>query len=379
MVLTAIGQVLVPDDVGGASTLDLKDGRIRVDAERRSSLEGVWAGGDCIHGGQDLTVSAVEDGKQAALPIDRALAAAKAAWRPSRRGEMADLSTNFLGIKSPNPFWLASAPPTDKEYNVVRAFKAGWGGVVWKTLGEEGPPVVNVSGPRYGAIHGPDRRLIGLNNIELITDRPLEVNLREIKEIKLGDFPDRARGRLAHGALRGDGLEGDIEAGRGDGLRRHRIEFRLPARHVGARHGGRRRPGARLHRDGDALVQAEHPHAGHREAHPQHHRRPLPGARGEARRRGRGLAHQHRHLDHAGRSRPHACSTPHAHGKGTHGGYCGPAVEADRAWPWWRRSRATLETSGLPISAIGGISNWRDAARIHGARGRHACRCAPPP
>jgi hypothetical protein len=65
---------------------------------------------------------------------------------------MADLRSNFVGIKSPNPFWLASAPPTDKEYNVVRAFKAGWGGVVWKTLGEEGPPVVNVNGPRYGAI-----------------------------------------------------------------------------------------------------------------------------------------------------------------------------------------------------------------------------------
>ena len=43
---------------------------------------------------------------------------------------MADLSTNFLGIKSPNPFWLASAPPTDKAYNVERAFKAGWGGAV---------------------------------------------------------------------------------------------------------------------------------------------------------------------------------------------------------------------------------------------------------
>ena len=87
---------------------------------------------------------------------------------------MADLTSTFAGIKSPNPFWLASAPPTDKEYNVVRAFKAGWGGVVWKTLGED-PPVVNVSGPRYGAIHAGDRRLIGLNNIELITDRPLDV------------------------------------------------------------------------------------------------------------------------------------------------------------------------------------------------------------
>ena len=56
---------------------------------------------------------------------------------------MADLRNDFVGIKSPNPFWLASAPPTDKEYNVVRAFKAGWGGVVWKTLGLD-PHIVNV-------------------------------------------------------------------------------------------------------------------------------------------------------------------------------------------------------------------------------------------
>jgi dihydropyrimidine dehydrogenase (NAD+) subunit PreA len=104
---------------------------------------------------------------------------------------MTDLTTEFVGIKSPNPFWLASAPPTDKEYNVRRAFEAGWGGVVWKTLGEAGPPVVNVNGPRYGAVWGADRRLLGLNNIELITDRPLEVNLREIKAVKR-DYPDRA-------------------------------------------------------------------------------------------------------------------------------------------------------------------------------------------
>jgi dihydropyrimidine dehydrogenase (NAD+) subunit PreA len=103
---------------------------------------------------------------------------------------MANLTSNFVGIKSPNPFWLASAPPTDKEYNVRRAFEAGWGGVVWKTLGLD-PHIVNVNGPRYGAVWGADRRLLGLNNIELITDRPLEVNLREIKTIK-NDYPDRA-------------------------------------------------------------------------------------------------------------------------------------------------------------------------------------------
>ncbi len=102
---------------------------------------------------------------------------------------MADLRCDFAGIKSPNPFWLASAPPTDKAYNVERAFKAGWGGAVWKTLGED-PPVVNTTS-RYGAVAVNGQRMVGFNNIELITDRPLEVNLREIKQIKR-DWPDRA-------------------------------------------------------------------------------------------------------------------------------------------------------------------------------------------
>ena len=88
---------------------------------------------------------------------------------------MADLRTDFVGIKSPNPFWLASAPPTDKEYNVVRAFKEGWGGVVWKTLGEE-PGGRQRQRPALRRDLRPDRRLLGFNNIELITDRPLHVN-----------------------------------------------------------------------------------------------------------------------------------------------------------------------------------------------------------
>jgi len=100
---------------------------------------------------------------------------------------MADLSTNFLGIKSPNPFWLASAPPTDKKYNVLRALEAGWGGVVWKTLGTQ---IKNVSS-RYSAISFNNTRVMGFNNIELITDRPLDINLKEIAEI-VKEFPDRA-------------------------------------------------------------------------------------------------------------------------------------------------------------------------------------------
>ncbi len=102
---------------------------------------------------------------------------------------MADLHCVIGGVESINPFWLASAPPTDKYINVKRAFEAGWGGVVWKTLGED-PPVVNVSS-RYGAMHINEQRIIGFNNIELISDRPLAINLQEIKKVKR-DWPDRA-------------------------------------------------------------------------------------------------------------------------------------------------------------------------------------------
>src|ERR1700754_3361694 len=100
---------------------------------------------------------------------------------------MANLNTDFLGIRSPNPFWLASAPPTDKKINVLRALEAGRGGVVCKTLGSQ---VTNVSS-RYSAVDYQGSRVMGLNNIELISDRPLDINLQEIREcIRL--FPDRA-------------------------------------------------------------------------------------------------------------------------------------------------------------------------------------------
>ena len=89
---------------------------------------------------------------------------------------MADLKVNFAGITSPNPFWLASGPPTNTAGQAMRAFDAGWGGVVWKTIGE---PIVNTSS-RYGAIDIANVKMMGFNNIELISDRPIDVNFREI-------------------------------------------------------------------------------------------------------------------------------------------------------------------------------------------------------
>jgi glutamate synthase (NADPH/NADH) small chain len=76
----AIGQVFVPTDLDGAGgLLEMSGGRIAVDEDRKTSLPGVWAGGDCAAGGRDLTVVAVEDGKRAAVAIDRALRPAVAA------------------------------------------------------------------------------------------------------------------------------------------------------------------------------------------------------------------------------------------------------------------------------------------------------------
>lgn len=100
---------------------------------------------------------------------------------------MADLSTNCAGIVSPNPFWLASAPPANSGDQVMRAFDAGWGGAVWKTLGD---PIQNVSS-RFGGMRWRGQAGVGFNNIELITDRPLDVNFKEIEEVKRR-YPENA-------------------------------------------------------------------------------------------------------------------------------------------------------------------------------------------
>ena len=100
---------------------------------------------------------------------------------------MADLTTVFAGVRSPNPFWLASAPPTNTAYQINKAFEYGWGGAVWKTIGD---PVLNVCN-RYGSFEMGGQKLLAINNVELISDRPLEVNLREIAEVKRL-WPDRA-------------------------------------------------------------------------------------------------------------------------------------------------------------------------------------------
>jgi len=100
---------------------------------------------------------------------------------------MADLSINFAGIQSPNPFWLASGPVANTAPQVMRAFEQGWGGAVWKTIGE---PVSNVSG-RYASLDLGRTRMAGLSNIELSSDREIAANFRDIETVKK-HFPNHA-------------------------------------------------------------------------------------------------------------------------------------------------------------------------------------------
>ena len=113
---------------------------------------------------------------------------------------MADLSTRFTGIPFINPFLLASAPPTESESNIERAFAAGWAGVVTKTIGLH--PVVNVAGPktkflRTDPVTGratmakrSDSTLLASWNWELISDKPLDWWLSRLERIKR-NWPDR--------------------------------------------------------------------------------------------------------------------------------------------------------------------------------------------
>ena len=273
---------------------------------------------------------------------------------------MADLRTTFAGIKSPNPFWLASAPPTDKEVNVVRAFEAGWGGVVWKTLGED-PPVVNVNGPRYGTLMSQDRRVIGFNNIELISDRPLRTNLEEIRRVKR-NWPDRAMvvslmvPVVEESWKRILPMVEDVGA---DGIE---LNFGCP-------HGMSER--------GMGAAVGQVPEYIQRVTEWCKHYSKLPtivkltpnitDVRYPARAAKAGGADAVSLINTInsvmGVDLERLVMSPSTDGWGSHGGYCGAAVKPIALNMVAEIARDT-HTQGLPISGIGGVTTWRDAAEF---------------
>ena len=274
---------------------------------------------------------------------------------------MADLSSNFIGIKSPNPFWLASAPPTDKEYNVRRAFEAGWGGVVWKTLGEAGPPIVNVNGPRYGVIYGADRRVLGINNIELITDRDLEINLQEIKAVKR-DYSDRAviaSIMVPCEEAAWKAILPRVEETGADGIE---LNFGCP-------HGmSERGMGAAVGQVPDYIEMVTRWCKANTRMPVIVKLTPnITDIRYPARAAHAGGADAVSLINTVASITSVNLDTmspePSIDGKGSHGGYCGPAVKPI-ALNMVANIARDPETAGLPISGIGGVTTWRDAAEF---------------
>ncbi|NQW00644.1 MAG: NAD-dependent dihydropyrimidine dehydrogenase subunit PreA [Rhodospirillales bacterium] len=287
---------------------------------------------------------------------------------------MADLRAEFLGIRSPNPFWLASAPPTDREVNVTRAFKAGWGGVVWKTLGLD-PHVVNINGPRYGGIHSKDRTVAGFNNIELISDRPLQTNLDEIKAVKQA-WPDRAvvvSLMVPCDEASWKGILAQVEATGADGVE---LNFGCP-------HGMSERG------MGSAVGQVPEYIEMVTKWCKKHTRMPvivkltpnITDIRLPARAAYAGGADAVSLINTLNSitsvDLDAMAPEPTTDGKGSHGGYCGPAVKPI-ALNMVAEIARDAETRGRPISGIGGITEWKDAAEFMalGAANVQVCTAA---
>jgi dihydropyrimidine dehydrogenase (NAD+) subunit PreA len=269
---------------------------------------------------------------------------------------MPDLSVNFAGIRCPNPFWLASGPPANCGDQVRRAFDAGWGGAVWKTLGD---PIVNVSS-RYSSIDWNGQRMMGLNNIELITDRPLDVNLREIAEVKrlypkhavIASLMVESRREAWHEIVH------QAEDAGADGLE---LNFGCP-------HGMSERG------MGSAVGQVPEYTQMITEWVMEAARTPVlvkltPNisdirtiARAARRGGASGLSAINTINSITGIDLETLLVRPNVGGYSTHGGYCGPAVKPIAMN--MVQQIANDPQVQLPVSGIGGVSGWRDAAEF---------------
>lgn len=283
---------------------------------------------------------------------------------------LADLHVRFAGIPSVNPFWLASGPPTNSGYQVQRAFEAGWGGAVWKTLGD---PIINVSS-RFAALHYKGQRVAGFNNIELITDRPLEVNLKEIEETKK-KFPDRvivASLMVEPKREKWHEIVKKVEASGVDGLE---LNFGCP-------HGMAERGMGSASGQVPELVEKQTFWAKEAAETPvivklTPNITDITATAAAAAQGGADAVSMINTINSLmGIDLDTWNTIPNVGDKGSHGGYCGPAVKPIALYMVGECARQP--DIRLPISGIGGIETWRDAAEfmLMGASTVQVCTAA---
>ncbi|MCI1692238.1 NAD-dependent dihydropyrimidine dehydrogenase subunit PreA [Aneurinibacillus aneurinilyticus] len=268
---------------------------------------------------------------------------------------MADLRINLGGIQAPNPFWLASAPPTNTGYQVERAFEAGWGGAVWKTLGD---PIINVTSRFAGLKY--NGQTVGFNNIELITDRPLEVNLKEMREVKR-KFPNHALVASLMMEPNREKWHELVKAVEDVGVDGLELNFGCP-------HGMAERGMGSAVGQQPELVQQQTEWVKEVAQTPVIVKLTpnITDIRYTARAAKQGGADAVSMINTINSLMGVDIDTwnpiPHVDGKGAHGGYCGPAVKPialNMVAECARDSQVNL-----PISGIGGISNWRDVVEF---------------
>src|SRR5258708_7710912 len=276
-------------------------------------------------------------------------------WKlPTGGKPMPDLSIDFCGVRSPNPFWLASGPPSNTAYQVMRAFDAGWGGPAWKTIGE---PIINTAS-RYGSIDLKNERMIGLNNIELISDRPVEVNLREIAEVKKR-FPKHT----VIASLMVESKQGTwhdiVRRTEDSGADLLELNFGCP-------HGMSERG------MGAAVGQVPEYATMITQWVKEVARTPVivkltpnvtdiaPMAKTAKAGGADAVSLVNTFNSIVGVDLDNYAPRPAVAGRGSHGGYCGPPVKPIAP----HTGSSVAETVDLPISAIGGIGGWRDAVEF---------------
>lgn len=268
---------------------------------------------------------------------------------------MPSLQVNFAGIKSPNPFWLASAPPTNSGYQIMKAFDAGWGGAVWKTLGV---PIVNVSS-RYGSVNYRNSRMMGFNNIELISDRPLKDNLKEITEVKKR-FPDHAviASLMVQSKKEWHQIVQDVTNAGADGIE---LNFGCPhgmcERGMGSAVG--QEPEVLKTIVGWVMEVAKIPVITKLTPNITDITQPALAA-AEAGSDAISLINTIQSI--VGVDIDDFTPYPKVDGKSTNGGYCGPAVKPIALN--MLKNCAQHPGVKIPISGIGGVENWRDAVEF---------------
>ncbi|MBI3724750.1 NAD-dependent dihydropyrimidine dehydrogenase subunit PreA [bacterium] len=269
---------------------------------------------------------------------------------------MVDLSTNCAGIRSPNPFWLASGPPSNTGDQVSRAFDAGWGGAVWKTIGV---PIQNVTS-RYGSIDYGGKRVVGFNNIELISDRSIDVNLKEIKDVKRR-FPNHAVVSSLMVETKEE-WKSLIERCEEVGVDGHELNFGCP-------HGMcERGMGSAVGQEPEVLAEITSWAKAYAKKPVLVKLTPNIGdivepGRAAVKGGADGLSLINTIKSLMGVDLDKMVPLPVVGTRSTNGGYCGPAVKPIALHMVAALARDPVARK-LPISGIGGVSNWRDAAEF---------------